>query len=787
MNTHRDVWHIAEQTPQHMTWNKADGFIQITWCTPQIVRIRQYQTTPAAQRSWSVVPDNAQWEPIDYTIEQIGAVVRLSTPVWAVIFDQRDGTLRCTNKQGAVFCIDEKAPTFGTATQLHKTINPEERFYGFGERTGPLEKSGLRYTNWTLDPEYPHTQRVDNMYAAMPVYVSMQPNLAYGIFFNTTWRSTFDIGHTHPQRMIWETDGPEIDYFIVFGPTPAAVVEGWHTLLGAMPLPPRWALGYHQSRWGYESEPVMRELMAQFRGRSIPCDALHFDIDYMQGYRVFTWHPQRFPNPQKLLADMHAWGFRCVTIIDPGVKVDPAYPVYQTGVEQHMFIRSANGDLFSGYVWPDDSVFADYTRAEVRNWWGNLHQDLLSYGVDGIWNDMNEPTVFDAPFSAGGGNAGTIDLDAPQGAPHEQTIHAEVHNLYGSLMSQATREGLLRLRPNERPFVLTRSGFAGLQRWATLWTGDNTALWEHLEMTLPQIANLGLSGIPFCGVDIGGFFNNATPELWARWIQLGAFLPFCRGHSCAGTRPAEPWEFGPRTEAIACSYISLRYRLLPYLYTLFQEAATTGAPIIRPLVYHFPDDATTFQGNDQAMCGPFLLLAPIVRPGVEHRAVYLPAGVWYDWWTGERIQGPVHLLAHAPLEKLPLYVRGGAILPFGPVMQHTDEQALDPLTLDIYPGGTSSWTLYEDDGHSFDFAQGIWAQTSFSCSEDQTSSSFEIHARTGAWQPATRSWVINIHGPQPQRVTVDQQPTQAWLHADRATTLLLEDDGQAHVIRLEWH
>lgn len=780
-------WREIARDDRSIVFMQQQQQLKVVVCAPHTIRIQTRNGVPFPHRSWAVAPEDITWQQTPWSVTDTQTeVAEITTSAMKIVIDLRQGHV-CFTYADRVFCADAAAvEAHNEVLRVSKKIAPEEHFYGFGERTGMLEKTGLQYTNWTTDPEHLHTARVDEMYAAFPMYLALQPDLAYGVFFNTSFRSTFDIGATDPALMVWTTEGPEVDYYVVLGPTPAGVVAGWRQLLGATPLPPRWSLGYHQSRWGYDAEPTMRDLAAQFRGRNIPCDAIHFDIDYMDGYRVFTWNAERFPDPGKLLADLAAVGFKVVTIIDPGVKTDPDYAVFRDGLQRDMFIKRADGNLFSGYVWPDDSAFADFTRPDVRAWWGQQHRSLLEMGVRGIWDDMNEPTVFERPFSEGGGEAGTIDLDAPQGDAHERTTHAEVHNLYGLLMARATHEGLLAQRPNERPFVLTRSGFAGMQRWATLWSGDNTAIWEHLEMTLPQICNLGLSGVPFCGVDIGGFFGNATPELWARWVQLGAFLPFCRGHSCADTRPAEPWAYGERTEHIARAYLTLRYRLLPYLYTLFHEAATTGAPLIRPLLYEFPNDSATHQRHDEALLGSQLLLAPMLRPGVEHRAVYLPAGEWYDWWTSERITGPINLLAHAPLERLPLYVRGGAIIPLGPNLEYTDQAPLDPLTLDIYPAGESSWTLYEDDGISFGFEQGEWATTAYRCHESADQLEFVIMAREGDWTPHSRSIVLNLHCRVPDRVLLDDTETTEWTYGDHALTLLLVDDGAHHRLVVEF-
>jgi alpha-glucosidase len=444
-------------------------------------------------------------------------------------------------------------------------------------------------------------------------------------------------------------------------------------------------------------------------------------------------------------------GFKTVTIVDPGVKYEPEadYGVFDEGVEQDYFVRKADGQLFHGYVWPEKAVFPDFLRPEVRRWWGDWQKQLTDVGVAGIWNDMNEPAIGDRPFGDKG-NKIWFPLDAPQGPADERTTHAEAHNLYGLTMAQACYEGLERSRLGERPFVLTRSGFAGIQRWSSVWMGDNQSLWEHLELSLPMLCNMGLSGVAFVGCDIGGFAGNATAELFARWMQVGVLYPLMRGHSAMSTAQHEPWVFGDRIERICREYIELRYQLLPYLYTLFWEATITGAPILRPLLYHYPNDPRTYTLHDQVLLGPSIMAAPIYHPGVDHRAVYLPEGAWYSWWDSEQYQGPIHTLAYAPLELMPLYVKAGAIIPMQPVMQYVDEPVLNPLTLRIYPG-EGKWTLYEDDGHTFDYRTGAWATTTYQVHQAGHEVIVDIGDRQGQWIPPHREVVIEVVGIGEQR------------------------------------
>jgi len=760
--------------------------VAITVLTDGMVRVRLAPDgTFAARRFWAVVRADDEFPEVSFEIEESGQTLLLRTVALTVRIERERGSISFADAQGQPFCADEAGMQWGQATSglrrvaCARRIEVGEHFFGFGERTGQLDKLGSELINWATDPAEGHGPGTDPLYQAIPVFLALRPGLAYGLFFNNSWRSRFDMGARRPGVWLMEAEGGELDYYVVFGPTPEQVSEGFGTLLGTMPLPPRWALGYHQSRWGHATDKLVRELAAEFRVRDIPCDTIHLDIDYMDGYRVFTWDPQRIPDPRKLIGDLRRSGFHIVTIIDPGVKIDADYPVYREGMDRDVFIRRADGEVFHGYVWPDDAVYPDHTRPEVREWWGDMQKALVDVGVSGIWNDMNEPVVFELPFSQGVGKVGTIALDAIQGTKEERTTHAEVHNLYGYGMARASYEGQRRHRSEERPFVLTRSGFAGVQRWSACWMGDNSSWWEHLEMAMPQLMNMGLSGVPFVGTDIGGFNGNASGELFARWMQFGVLSPFCRGHSMLDTEQHEPWSFGPRVEAICREYLRLRYRLLPYLYTLFWEAAQRGIPVLRPLLYHFPDDTATYQLHDQVLLGPSLMAAPIYHPGREYRYVYLPAGVWYDWWTDELITGPVHLLAHAPLERMPLYIRAGAIMPGGPDLHYADELPLDPLTLDIYPGD-GAFTLYEDDGHSFEYEHGQFSTTSYTRRQMGDRLVFTIGAREGAYVPPTRRLLLRVHAIGEQ--AAEGYPDASYDSVRRLLTLQDEDDGSARTL-----
>ncbi len=766
----------VEKSDRSVLFQCGESSVTINVLAPNLIRVRLAPSGEfISRRSWAVTRDDEEWAVVPFQLQETADAVEIKTAQMRVQVQRYPCRIACFDSSNRPFAQDAEIGMGWRmgAVAAWKQIAADEHFYGFGERTGLLDKRSEVKTNWTVDA-LDYGSLTDEMYQAIPFFIALRPEVAYGIFFNTTFWSQFDIGAEQPGVWRMETRGGELDYYIIYGPEPANILRTYTQLTGRMPLPPRWALGYHQCRWSYDSEEVVRQLAQEFRNRSIPCDVIHLDIDYMQGYRVFTWSSKRFPHPEKLISDLAQAGFKTVTIIDPGVKYEPEadYHVFDQGLKHDYFVRKADGQLFHGYVWPDKAVFPDFLRPDVQQWWGDLHQSLTSMGVAGIWNDMNEPAISDRPFGDGGEHI-WFPLDAPQGGqgdggdredrgdsshliPHTSylTTHAEVHNLYGLTMAQASAEGLERLRPSDRSFVLTRSGYAGIQRWSSVWMGDNQSLWEHLEISLPMLCNMGLSGVAFVGCDVGGFAGNATAELFARWIQVGMLYPLMRGHSAMTTARHEPWVFGDHVEKICREYINLRYQLLPYFYTLFWEAATTGAPILRPLLYHFPNDPKTYSLYDQVLLGSSLMAAPIYRPGIEHRAVYLPQGTWYDWWTGESYIGPTNILAHAPLERMPLYVRAGAIIPLQPVMQYVDEHPLDHLTLRIW-AGTGEWTLYEDDGHSFDYRHGAWATTTYRVGTDGQQTIIEISAREGEWTPRSREVIVELIGVGEQRFQDD--------------------------------
>lgn len=535
-----------------------------------------------------------------------------------------------------------------------------------------------------------------------------------------------------------------MDYYFFYGPSLKKVLARYGQLVGTMPLPLKWSLGYQQCRWSYYPESEVMALANTFRAKQIPCDVIYLDIHYMDGYRVFTWDNSRFPQPKKLLDDLRNMGFKIAVIIDPGIKVDPNYWVYQQGIKGDHFCKYPDGTNYQGQVWPGWCHFPDFSKPATREWFGRLYQGIIDDGVMGFWHDMNEPATWGGTFP----DIVQFD-DEGNGADH-----LKMHNLYGMLMAKSSYEGVKKLRPDQRPFVLTRAGFSGVQRYSAVWTGDNVASWEHLKLSINICLGLGMSGVAFCGMDIGGFMDAPTPELYTRWIQLGTFTPLFRTHTCINTPDQEPWSFGDQFEEINKKFIQLRYQFLPYLYNAFYQSATQNSPVMRPLVYEYQNDPQTYWMDNQFLCGDQLMVAPIYQANQTSRSVYFPEGEWYDFWTDEKIIGPVHKLVDAPLDQIPVFIKTGSFLPLQQVMQYVDQFPADPMLLHIYPKlGISRSSFYEDDGVSFDYQKGQYRITNFELRAERNAMHLSIERMIDRYSPAKRSLLLNFHA-------VDLKPRQ---------------------------
>jgi alpha-glucosidase len=677
--------------------------------------------------------------------------------------------------------------TDGGAVETAMRRDDYELYYGFGEKTLPLSRHQQATVMWNADVA-PYPEGHDPSYQAIPFFIALHEGRSYGLFFNNTWRSWFDMGKTEPHRYSFGANGGELDYYVFSGGkerTPAGVLRDYTLLTGRGALPPLWALGYQQSRWSYMSQEKVLEVAREFRQRGIPADVLYLDIDHMDGFRVFTWNPKTFPDPKSMLGQLHEQGFHAVTIVDPGIKVDRNYAIYRSGQEQGVYVRKPDGSELHAKVWPGICAFPDFTSPAARAWFGGLYRAALDIGVDGFWNDMNEPGVFpadgfDKPEISLGPQR-TFPIDVRHDGDGQPGAHAQYHNVYGMQMARASFEGLRSLRPDRRPLVLTRAGFAGVQRYAAVWTGDNSPTWPHLALTIPMLTNLSVSGVPFVGADVGGFMGSPCAELHTRWLQAAALTPYFRTHSNDVSAPREPWAFGAEFEAINRGTIELRYRLLPYLYTLFEESERTGLPPMRPLWFMAPGDARAALVDDQFLLGADLLVAPVLREGQLKREVYFPKGdAWLDWWDGSRHEGGSSAMVAAPLDRLPLFVRAGASLPVSKVVQHTGEMKDAALTLAVALGGEGTSHVFQDAGDGYGYREG--RSRRIAVTQDGQGLRLDIPPNRG-YQRVEAIEFIGLRAA-PAGVRIDGKPAQGLRFdaAARRLRIALPDEGVRQVV-----
>ena len=613
------------------------------------------------------------------------------------IFDL-NGKIICEDELG--FHYEESYEYGGEVVKMSKKAQPGESYYGLGDKPADNNMRAKRFEMWGTD-QYAFGKNTDPLYKNVPFYIGLQNKIAYGIFFDNTFRSFFDFAQERHHVTSFWAQGGNMDYYFIYGPDINNVVTGYTELTGKPELPPLWALGFHQCKWSYYPESNVREITSKFRELQIPCDAIYLDIDYMDGFRCFTWDDEKFPNPTKMISDLREEGFKTIAIIDPGIKVDPEYSVYQEAMENDYFCKRADGPYMKGKVWPGQCYFPDYTNPKVREWWADLFKGLIAdNGLAGVWNDMNEPAVMEVPNK-------TFPDDVRHDYDGHPCSHRKAHNVYGAQMARATYEGVKKFIYPKRPFVITRSAYSGTQRYTSSWFGDNVATWEHLSIANIQAQRMSLSGMSFAGSDIGGFAEQPTGELFARWIALGVFHPFCRVHSSGDHGDQEPWTFDENVTNITRKFIELRYKLLPYLYTTFWQYAEEGIPMLKSLVLYDQEDAQTHYRNDEFMFGDKILVCPVLEPNAKGRRMYIPRGEWYNFWTRETIIGGKETWVDADIDEIPLFVKTGSIIPRYPVMQYVGEKKIEFLTLDVYyTVGKEKSIVYEDASDGYDYKKG---------------------------------------------------------------------------------
>ncbi|MFW0735614.1 glycoside hydrolase family 31 protein [Flavobacterium sp. T12S277] len=627
----------------------------------------------------------------------------------------------------------------GNIVKMSKSSKDGECFYGLGDKATQMNLKGKRLENFATD-QYAYQKEQDPLYKVVPFYIGLHNKQSYGIFFDNTFRTFFDFCQERRNVTSFWAEGGEMNYYFIYGPQMQDVVTNYTDLTGKPELPPLWVLGYHQCKWSYYPESKVKEITSKFRELKIPCDAIYLDIDYMEGFRCFTWNKDYFPDPKKMVAELAEDGFKTVVIIDPGIKIDKDYWVYQEALEKDYFCKRADGPYMKGKVWPGECNFPDYTNPAVREWWAGLFKELVSeIGVKGVWNDMNEPAVMEVPNK-------TFPMDVRHVYDGNPCSHRKAHNIYGTQMARATYHGVKRFAYPKRPFVITRSAYSGAQRYTSSWTGDNVATWEHLWIANIQVQRMSISGMGFTGSDIGGFAEQPTGELYARWIQLGVFHPFCRTHSSGDHDNQEPWAFDEEVINITRKFVSLRYQLLPYLYTMFWQYIEEGVPMLKPLVYYDQEDTQTHYRNDEFIFGNQILVCPILEPNAVGRRMYIPRGEWYNYWTNEFSVGGREVWIDTKFDEIPVFVKAGAIIPKYPVQQYVGELEFDELTLDLYfKLGKEKSVVYEDAQDGYDYKKGRYSFLSFRTIGKEKELIVQLH-KEGKYDTPYSKYKINLIG-----------------------------------------
>lgn len=763
----QDIGNVSavEVRPQGVELQAGAGRVRVLALSPNVVRVRYApQGVFPPEHSFAVLPA-AFPQPPKVEVQQsdddvvfgTGQMrVRILKKPLRIIFLDLKGNVISQDRAGRSVLFD------GTAFRAWKAMPEDEHYFGLGDKSGPLDHRNLAFTLWNTDA-YGWQESSDPLYKSIPFLLAMRNGSAYGLFLDNIYRSSFDLGKENRDAYSFGAEGGELDYYFFYGPSPKQVIQDFTALVGRTPLPPLFALGYQQCRYSYYPEERMREIAHEFRTRKIPADVIYLDIDYQQNNRPFTVDRMRFPNFEGMVNDLKGQGFKIIAITDLHIaKLEGSKP-YDEGIRGDYFVKNPDGSVYVGKVWPGDSVFPDFTRQAVREWWGSLYADFVKAGIRGFWNDMNEPAIFERADK-------TMPLDTVHSVEGRKTDHREIHNVFGMENARATYEGLLRLQPDLRPFVLTRAAYAGAQRYAATWTGDNSSTWNHMRLSIPQLINLGLSGYTLVGDDIGGFAGSPTPDLLTRWMELGVFNPIYRNHGTKGSRDREPWVDGPEHEATRRRYIETRYRLLPYIYTGIEEASRTGIPLMRPMFLEFPEDVSLQTNESEFMFGSGLLVAPKVTEMVGPYEVKLPAGEWYDLWTGARVQGQSQMV-DPPLNALPVYVRAGTILPQQPVVQNVDEAPQGPLEISVYPSTPGSGSgheckgeLYQDDGNTLAYQRGEFLRLAFTCDQDSSSLRLNISNVQGTYKPWWKAMKIVFFGltGSPKSISVDGIKVPNW-------------------------
>ncbi|MBA2250674.1 MAG: glycoside hydrolase family 31 protein [Chitinophagaceae bacterium] len=692
--------------PHGMVFTMDNAYAEITTYGPAIVRIRISREIPLKDFSFAI--DDLSTAYSFKSTEPLNDQTVLTTDSMKVVVQHNPFRLTFYNAHGKMICGDDKelgVSWWGNHVSCYRQLHPDEKFIGLGEKTGDINRRGQYYQNWNSDvPAYALNQ--DPLYATIPFFIGIHDDICYGTFFDNTHHSYFNFGGGADEELYhFGADDGEMNYYVFGASTIENILKDYTSLTGRTPLPPIWSLGYQQCRWGYANSNDLLNIAKTLREKKMPADVVYMDITYMDHYKVFTWDPINFPDPGAMVRELKKMNFDLITIIDPGIKVEKGYRAYEEGVAQNNFVKYPDGHLYIGSVWPGRCHFPDFTKVSTRKWWGNnfkaSHTDI---GIRGFWNDMNEPAAWGREFP---------NLVQFGEGDNKATLFT-VKNAYGLLMARATYEGTKSLMNGQRPFVLTRASYSGIQKFSAQWTGDNVASDEHMLLGQRLLNSMGVSGIPYVGMDVGGFVGDATAALYVRWMNLAIYSPLFRNHSEINSRSHEPWLFGEENTNFIRSLLEQRYKLLPYLYSTFYTAHNSGMPVNRmlPIFYTYDENVYNNKYGNQYMFGDNLLVCPVDSKTFATE-IYLPGKgtKWYRLSNDEMYDGGQSHLVASPLNDLPVFVKEGGIVPMQSVVQSTKEAGDGILYIHVWKGNAvNNFTWYEDDGNTFGYEKNIFSK-----------------------------------------------------------------------------
>ncbi len=723
-----------EATPTGVTGQSETGHFSLSIYRDEIIRVQVSRFDEFESNPYSVIQEA---EDSDFSFEKFDTHLLLQTFKIKVKIHLDEFRLQFFDRNDQLINSDDPLAVswIGTEVSAYKEVQEGERFLGLGEKTGNLDRSGRAYTNWNTD-YFAYGVGDDPLYMSIPFYLGTHARGSYGIFMDNTHKSVFNFGASTNRFIYFSAEDGDMDYYFIHDDSVSQIISAYTWLTGRMQMPPKWALGFQQCRYSYYPDTEVYAVAQGFRDKKMPADVIYLDIHHMEAYKVFTFDGEKFSDPKAMISRLKEKGFKVVVIMDPGIKTQVGYLPYDEGLDQDLFVKYPDGKVYEAQVWPGWCAFPDFTKAETRSWWAEKMAFYTEAGVDGFWTDMNEPA------SWGQFTPNLIEFDYEG----ESASHRKARNIYGMQMARSAQEGSIAQNPDQRPFVLTRSGFAGIQRYAAAWTGDNVASEEHMLAGIRLVNSLGMSGVAFAGYDVGGFAGEASKGLFARWMSIGAFAPFYRAHSMINTNDSEPWAFGEEVEEISRNYMKLRYRLIPTIYSKFYDRSLNGLPIAESLAVQFSSDQKIYDSayqNEYLFCDVFLV-AP-VESYKEITKVYLPQGEWYYLYSDEKHNGKSTIYQDCPINYLPVYVKAGSIFTQQSEVQNTEEQHDGLLRVHVYQGDEGSKYLhYEDAGDGFGYRSAEFFKRMIEF--DPETGSLMFHQAEGGFTTAFSKIRIYFHG-----------------------------------------